>query len=144
MAAATHLDPTAVVARLCDATNAHDLDGIVDCFAVDYRNEMPLHPGRGFVGREQVRRNWTQILAAIPDVATEILGSSATADTVWTEWEHRGTRPDGTEHLMRGVTIFGVVAGRISTARFYLEPVDSTLDAGVDVAVRHQVNPGAP
>ena len=54
--------------RLCAATNAHDLDGIVGCFAEDYRNETPVHPARGFVGREQVRRNWQQIFAFVPDV----------------------------------------------------------------------------
>jgi hypothetical protein len=31
--------PAAMVDRLARTTNAHDLDGLVDCFAVDYRNE---------------------------------------------------------------------------------------------------------
>src|ERR1700710_2932876 len=92
----------AVVQRLRDASNAHDLDGIVACFADDYRNETPLHPARGFAGKEQVRRNWTQILAAIPDVSTDIVASVADGETVWSEWVHRGTRPDGSPHLMRG------------------------------------------
>ena len=65
--ATTGSDPAAVVERLVAATNAHDLDTIVDCFADDYRNETPAHPERGFTGREQVRRNWTQILGAIPE-----------------------------------------------------------------------------
>lgn len=136
-------EPLRVVERLRDATNAHDLDGIVGCFAADYRNETPVHPARGFVGREQVRRNWTQILAAIPDVSTEIVASVAARDTVWTEWEHRGTRPDGSPHLLRGVIIFEVRGGLIATARFYLEPVDNA-GTGVDAAVRRQVSPGAP
>src|SRR5438270_12074841 len=110
---------TAVVERLRDATNAHDVDAIVACFADDYRNETPLHPARGFVGNEQVRRNWTQILAAIPDLSTEILASATDGDTVWSEWEHRGTRPDGSPHLMRGVIVFGVRDGLIATARFF-------------------------
>jgi hypothetical protein len=39
---------------------------------------------------------------------------------------------------MRGVIIFGVIEGRASWARFYLEPVD--IDAGdVDDAVQRQV-----
>jgi ketosteroid isomerase-like protein len=131
----------AVVERLRDATNAHDVEGIVACFAADYRNETPLHPARGFVGNEQVRRNWTHILAAIPDVSTEIVASLADGDTVWSEWEHRGTRADGSLHLMRGVIVFGVRGAVIVTARFFLEPVDDTGD-GVDVAVQRQVRPG--
>jgi ketosteroid isomerase-like protein len=134
-------EPIAVVQRLRDATNAHDLDGIVACFAADYCNETPLHPARGFVGNEQVRRNWTHILAAIPDVSTEIVASLADGDTVWSEWEHRGTRADGSPHLMRGVIVFAVRDAVIATARFFLEPVDDTGD-GVDVAVQRQVGPG--
>jgi ketosteroid isomerase-like protein len=136
-------EPTAVLERLRDATNAHDLEGIVACFASDYRNETPLHPARGFVGRDQVRRNWTQILAAIPDVSTEIVASVADGAVVWSEWEHRGTRADGSRHLMRGVIVFGVGDGVIATARFFLEPVEDSND-GVDAAVQRQVRPGTP
>jgi predicted SnoaL-like aldol condensation-catalyzing enzyme len=135
-------DPIAVVERLRDVTNAHDLDQIVGCFAADYRNETPLHPARGFVGNEQVRRNWTQIMAAVPDVSTEIVASVADGDQVWSQWEHRGTRSDGSRHLMRGVIIFGLRSGLIATARFFLEPVEETGDT-VDVAVRRQVRPDA-
>jgi ketosteroid isomerase-like protein len=133
-------DPIAVVERLRAATNAHDLEGIVGCFAADYRNETPQHPARGFVGNEQVRRNWTEILAAIPDVSTQIVASVADGDTVWSEWEHRGTRPDGSTHLMRGVIVFGIRDELIATARFFLEPVDDA-DSGVDAAVQRQVRP---
>jgi predicted SnoaL-like aldol condensation-catalyzing enzyme len=134
-------EPVAAIERLRDATNAHDLEGIVACFAADYRNETPLHPRRGFVGRDQVRRNWTHILAAIPDVSTKIVASNADGDSVWSEWEHRGKRADGSAHLMRGVIVFGVPDGLIATARFFLEPVD---DTGEDVegAVQRQVRPG--
>ena len=134
-------DPSAVVQRLRTVTNTHDIDAIVACFAVDYRNETPAHPARNFVGNEQVRRNWTQILAAIPDVSTEIVASTVSGDMVWTEWEHRGTRRDGTAHLMRGVVVFGITDGLIASARFFLEPVDEA-SGDVDAAVRRQVGVG--
>src|SRR3954453_13685872 len=123
MASPRHTSASGVIDRLIRATNDHDLDGIVDCFAADYRNETPAHPARGFVGREQVRRNWTSILAAVPDVTATVLRVAVDGDTVWTEQEHRGTRPDGDVHLMRGVVVFGVTDGAIAWARFYLEPV---------------------
>ncbi len=135
--------PISVVERLRDVTNAHDVEGIVACFAADYRNETPLHPARGFVGKDQVRRNWTRILAAIPDVSADIVACAADGDRVWSEWEHRGTRPDGTAHLMRGVILFGVRGGAIATGRFFLEPVDDDADSGVDAAVERQVRPGS-
>jgi ketosteroid isomerase-like protein len=90
---------------------AHDVDGIVSCFAEDYRNETPAHPAHGFVGCEQVRRNWEQIFAFVPDVTARLLASSVDGDTIWTEWEHSGTRADGSAHVMRGVIIFGSGGG---------------------------------
>ena len=134
-------DPSAVVQRLRAVTNAHDLDAIVACFASDYRNETPAHPARNFVGNEQVRRNWTKILAAIPDVSTEILASAVSGKMVWTEWEHRGTRRDGTAHLMRGVVVFGISDGLIASARFFLEPVEEA-SGDVKAAVQRHVGTG--
>ena len=131
----------AMVDRLCQATNDHDLDALVACFTPDYINETPAHPERGFTGRGQVRENWTRIFAAIPDVRAEVLRCAVDGDTVWSEWEHRGTRADGTEHLMRGVVIFGIVDGVASWARFYLEPVQEG-GGGVRDAVRSQVSAG--
>jgi len=134
-------DPSAVVQRLQAVTNAHDIDAIVACFTSDYRNETPAHPARNLVGNEQVRRNWTKILAAIPDISTEILASAASGTVVWTEWEHRGTRRDGTAHLMRGVVVFGISDGLIASARFFLEPVEEA-SGDVDAAVQRQVSTG--
>ncbi len=131
-------DPNAFVDRLLQATNAHDLDALVACFADDYENETPAHPGRSFRGRDQVRRNWEQIFAHVPDVHAETLRRATSGETIWTEWEMTGTRGDGTPHKMRGVILFGVRDGVAAWARFYLEPVDG--DAGtVDDAVRDQV-----
>lgn len=133
----------AVVERLRDASNAHDIDAIAGCFADGYRNETPCHPSRDFVGAQQVRQNWTQILRAVPDLVTRVTSVVPDPDhrRVWSEWEHRGTRPDGSPHLMRGVIIFSIDGSAIDGARFYLEPVDDD-GTGVDAAVRHQVEGG--
>ena len=127
-----------VLGRLVQATNAHDIDAIVACFGSGYRNDTPAHPSRSFVGREQVRRNWEQILGFVPDLHAEVLRLSAQDAVVWSEWEQRGTRRDGTPHLMRGVIIFGVEDDAIAWARFYLEPVQQG-GGNVDDAVRAQV-----
>jgi ketosteroid isomerase-like protein len=131
-------DPTSLVLRLADATNAHDLDALVACFADDYANDTPSHPNRGFRGADQVRRNWTQLFAGVPDLAARVLASAADGGTVWTEWEMSGTRRDGVAHLMRGVIIFHVAADRIVSARFYLEPVD-TGGGDVDAAIARAI-----
>ncbi len=127
-----------VVKRLVQATNSHDLDALVSCFAEDYTVEMPVHPSRGFRGSEQVRRNWEQIFGAVPDINLTLLGTAVDGDTVWTDQEMSGTRRDGSAHLMRGPVIFKVREGLIASARFYAEPVDAGA-TGIDEAVRAHV-----
>ena len=127
-------DPAAVVRRLADATNAHDLDALVACFTDDYVNETPAHPARGFRGAEQVRRNWTRLFDAIPDLSARTLATCTDGDTVWSEWEMSGTRRDGTRHLMRGVIVFQVAHGQIPAARFYLEQADDAA-SGIDAEI---------
>jgi ketosteroid isomerase-like protein len=134
------IESPTVLARLEGATNAHDLNALVACFALDYRNDTPAHPERSFTGREQVRRNWEQIFAFIPDLTATVLRSAVNGDEVWSEWEQRGTRPDGSAHVMRGVVIFGVGDGLLTWARFFLEPVQQGGE-NVDAAVRRQVAP---
>ncbi|SDB97304.1 SnoaL-like domain-containing protein [Raineyella antarctica] len=124
------------LARLVSVTNAHDIDGLVGCFAPDYELVMPNHPARDFTGTEQVRRNWTMFFTQIPDITTSITRvchDAGTPDEWWTEWEMRGTRSDGTTHLMRGVMIFTVgpeASDLIRANRFYVEPTESP--AGMD------------
>jgi len=133
-------DPQQFIERLEQATNAHDLEGVVACFAVDYHNETPAHPARGFVGRDQVRTNWEQIFAFVPDVQSRVLHQVVDGDTIWSEWEMTGTRGDGSAHHLRGVILFGVDGVTAQWARFYLEPVDEG-PGGVNQAVREQVAP---
>jgi ketosteroid isomerase-like protein len=131
-----------VLQRLLRAMNAHDLDGMVACFADDYVNETPAHPQRGFRGSAQVRTNWTQILAGVPDLRARVPRSAVDGGTLWTEWDITGTRPDGTAFLMRGVVIFGVTDQAITSARFYLEPVEET-SGDVDAHTRRVVGTAA-
>lgn len=125
--------------RLQEATNAHDLGALVDCFTAGYRNDAPAHPSRAFEGNEQVRSNWRQIFEFVPDVHSRVLSHAVSGSEVWSEWEMSGTRRDGTPHLMRGIIVFGLHEGRAASARFYLEPVDEA-STTVDDAVRTQVH----
>lgn len=124
----------ALATRLRDAVNHHDLDAMVDCFAADFVNRTPVHPARSFQGRDQVRKNWSQIFATVPDLEAEMIDSATNGELVWTEWEMRGTRVDGVAHLMRGVSIFDASGGEFRSVRFYLEPVDLS-GSGIDAAV---------
>lgn len=134
------MDPNELVERLRQAVDDHDIEAVVACFAADYRNETPAHPGRGFEGRDQVRTNWTRIFSGVPDVRATVLRTAVDGDLVWSEWELAGHHLDGRRQVLRGVIIFGARAGRLTWARFYLEPVD-TGEGGVDAAVGRVVEP---
>jgi len=116
-------DPLATIERLRGAINAHDVDAVVDCFRLAYRSEQPVHPGRAFTGREQVRSNWTQILREVPDLEATLVNHVVEGETVWAEWAWQGTAARGAPFGMAGVTVQGVVDGRIAWARLYMEPV---------------------
>ena len=124
-----------VLERLRDAQNRHDLDAFVACFDSEYDSQQPLHPDRAFVGSQQVRQNWAQIFAGVPDFRAELLRSAEGGDTGWAEWHWQGTRADGTHLDMRGVTIFGIRDDRIVWGRLYLEDVEG--GQGIDQAVQH-------
>jgi ketosteroid isomerase-like protein len=128
----------ALVGRLREAMNDHDLEALVDLFDPDVLSETPAHPQRTFRGGVQVRRNWEQIFAFVPDIRAEVTAVAIDDDTAWTEWEMTGTRRDGSAHHMRGVIVFGVRDGVARWARFYLEPVDDE-PGTVDDAVHDQV-----
>jgi hypothetical protein len=138
------IDMDDVIDRICAATNAHDLDALVACFDADYHLEMPVHPGRDFRGSAQVRTNWAQIFAGVPDIRATVLSRADDGTRRWTEWRMWGTRRDGAAHDMRGVAIFEVSeAGGVQRAdacRFYLEPVER--DSGtVDDDIHRHVGP---
>lgn len=127
-----------VLRTLVDATNAHDLERLVSCFASDYVLTMPAHPARNFVGNEQVRRNWSAFFSAIPDIRFDVTGVAVRGDEYWTESDTRGTRRDGRNHHLRGVAVFTVADDLIRACRFYLEPVDESGE-GVQAAVDQMV-----
>ena len=119
-----------LVERLREATNNHDPDGVAACFTPDYRSETPVHPARSFTGRDQVRRNQEKIFTFVPNLTADLLRSTVDGSTIWTEWEHRGTRRDGSPHHLRGTIILGMRDGLACWGRFYLEPVEVD---GVDI-----------
>ena len=129
----------AIAQHLADAVNRHDLDALAACFADEFVNETPAHPARSFTGRAQVRQNWSQIFAAVPDLRAEIEHSAEADNTVWLEWHMLGDRRDGSRHEMRGVTVFVHDGDRFTSVRFYLEPVEQG-GVGIREAVRSQVH----
>ena len=126
--------------RLRDAMNDHDLEAFLDCFHEDYKSEQPIHPGRGFGGRDQVRANWSAIFSGVSDFAADLLSHCQDEGREWSEWRWTGTRQDGSNLDMAGVIIFGVRDGRITWGRLYVEPVqaaDETIGEAVQRMAGH-------
>ena len=125
------------IVRLRDAQNRHDAEAMAALFAADYRSEQPLHPQRGFGGREQVAANWSQMFAGVPDLEVGVVKETTDGSTTWTEWVWHGSHVDGTPFLMKGVTVMGMESdGLIAWARLYMEPVEQG-GVAIDEAVRH-------
>ena len=109
----------------------------------EFISETPAHPDRNFTVVDQVRRNWSMIFDAVPDLTASVTSWSLDGDVIWAEWAHRGTRRDGAPHDLRGVTIMEAAAAGIGWLRFYLEPVAH--DAmGATEAVREVLTSGRP
>jgi hypothetical protein len=119
-----------VLERLHTAMNQHDLEAMLECFDPEYRSEQPLHPNRGFGGKEQVRKNWSRMLDSFPDFEAQLLGHASSGGTVWSEWRWSATGLD-----MRGVTLLRVREGRIVWGRLYMEPVEEDGE-DIDESVR--------
>jgi ketosteroid isomerase-like protein len=126
---------TTMARRLKDAIDAHELEPLVALFDDHVRSEQPIHPDRAFEGSAQIRENWRQLFAGVPDLRAVLIRSFDDGGTTWAEWDWQGTRRDGSAFQLRGVTIVGVEDGRIGWVRFYLDPVD-TAGVGIDAAIR--------
>jgi ketosteroid isomerase-like protein len=130
MGAEAESSPWETLDRLQRAMNDHDLDAFLACMHPEYRSEQPAHPERGFGGREQVEKNWSALFAGIPNFHAELLDTAVRDDTAWTEWHWTGTRADGSTLDIRGVTLFRIEHGLITSGRLYMEEVE---EAGEDI-----------
>lgn len=128
------MDAEALLFKLKDALNAHDIEAFVACFDDNYYSEQPVHPDRTFQGREQVRRNWASNFDEMPDFSAQLIRHAINKDSIWTEWEWQGTRRDNSKLFMRGVMIIGVHEDKITWGRLYVEPVEMN-GKGIEAAV---------
>ena len=119
-----------VLERLHKAMNQRDLEAFLACFDRNYTSEQPVHPSRGFGGRDQVEKNWAALFEGIPDFHAELRATATEGDMLWSEWHWTGTRANEAPLDMRGVTLFEIQNGRIVSGRLYM---DETEEAGGDI-----------
>src|SRR5262245_66234382 len=93
--------------QLCDAFNAHDLDGVMSHFADDCVLEMPRGDrpwGARFEGRDNVRKALAGRFEGLPDVhyGNEQHFVDDHANAGISKWIMTGTRRDGQPDAVRG------------------------------------------
>ena len=129
--------------RIKDAMNSHDAQNVAALFADDYQSVQPVHPNRGFGGRQQVASNWSGVFDGVPNFQADLVAVSIDGQVEWGEWEWRGTHTDGSPFLMRGVTILVESHGLIARARLYMEPVEPG-GGDIEASVRELYRPPTP
>jgi len=119
-----HRDARVVIDRLMGALNDHDLDRMVALFHPDYDSRQPAHPGRAFIGLEQVRANWAAMFRGVPDLRVEVVRFVQDGEVNWCEWAWHGTRSDRAAFEVRGVTLFQIRNELIVAGTLYVEEVE--------------------
>ena len=128
--------PKGVIERLRNAMNQHELKEFLACIDPAYRSDQPVHPNRGFDGRDQVEKNWTAIFEAMADFHAELLGTATDGNALWAEWHWTGTRAGDSPLDVRGVTIFACENGLIVSGRLYMQQVERDGER-IDETVQH-------
>jgi hypothetical protein len=106
------------------ALDAHDLDTFLSFFRGDYVGERPRHPGTPMSSRDDVRRNWEEVISDVPDLHVEVPAAVDDGNTIWSEWRAYGTARSGAMLELRGVIIFGIQGDQVAWSRMYMEPVE--------------------
>ena len=127
--------------RMRAALDAHDLDAFVGFFREDYVGERPRHPGSPMSSRDDVRRNWEEVLSDVPDLRVDVPAAVEDGNTIWSEWRAYGTARSGATLELRGVIIFGIQDDQVAWSRVYMEPVEHE---GVPLTELTGVGPRSP
>jgi steroid delta-isomerase-like uncharacterized protein len=120
-----------VLAGLCEAFNAHDLERIMAFMAEDCVLEMPRGPhpwGARFEGREAVRRGLASRFEGLPDVHygdVEQFVDEA-RQTGMSKWTLTGTGKDGRRVEVRGCDFYSFRDGKVTRKDSYWKIVEGT------------------
>jgi ketosteroid isomerase-like protein len=119
------LDPgaqRALLDRLFDAFNRHDVAGVCDCFTPDVVFDAAVGAevyGTRFSGREAVAAAFSKTFADLRDVRWDDVRHYPGTDYATTTWTMRGTRPDGLRLEVEGIDLFTLRDGRVALKRAF-------------------------
>jgi ketosteroid isomerase-like protein len=119
---ATEAD-TAAIARLNDAFNRHDMDGVMAAMTEDcvFENTQPPPDGARSEGQAAVRDFWRRFFDASPHARFETEKSFVAGDRAAVRWRYSWRDADGAEGHVRGVDLFRVRNGKVAEKLSYVE-----------------------
>ena len=105
-----------------DAFNAHNVNAIMLHMTDDCVFEASAGPdidGEKFIGQEQVRKAFENVLATFPDARWNNPKHFISGDRGFSEWVFTGTKPDGTKVEVTGCDLFTFKEGKIAIKNSY-------------------------
>ena len=117
----------ALIHRYFDAFNAHDIEGVMDCF---HRDPVIIDPtGKPFKGRDEVQRHYETGFALFPDGRCDLRMCTGNGGRGVAESFFHGTRPRfGKVVEALGAEVMEIVDGKIKEIRDYHRPSPSKAD----------------
>lgn len=104
------------LARLFDAFNRHDIDGIMAFFAPDCVFDAVAGPevyGRRFTGSQAIAEAFSGVWHAMPDAHWAHHSHLVHGERAVSEWTFSGTQADGTRIEADGCDLFTLKDGKI-------------------------------
>jgi taurine dehydrogenase small subunit len=104
--------------------NRHDVDFLMSFMAEDCIFESASGPaacGTPAVGREEVRRAFTRVFEAFPDVHFGSTHHFVAGDRGVSEWLFTGTTPEGRRVEVNGCDVFTFAGDRIARKSSFLK-----------------------
>jgi ketosteroid isomerase-like protein len=112
------------VQQFNEATNRHDVDGMMALMTEDvvFENTIPPPDGERRKGQAAVRAAWEELFRSTPGAAFETEEVFAAGDRCVVRWRYRWApdRPGKPGHV-RGVDVFQVHAGKIAEKLAYVK-----------------------
>lgn len=112
----------ALIERFIEATNRHDVDGMMALMSSDvvFENTTPPEGGR-FEGQAAVRACWDELFRGTPRGrfdTEEVIGSG---DRCTTRWRYVFDVDDADAGFVRGIDLFRVANGKIVEKLSYVK-----------------------
>ena len=112
------------IQRFNEATNRHDVDGMMALMTDDvvFENTIPPPDGERREGQAAVRAAWEELFRATPSAAFETEELFAVGDRCVVRWRYRwaADQPGRAGHV-RGVDVFRVRGGKIAEKLAYVK-----------------------